>query len=78
MVRKLSMVLPALFVLVFAFCLVVSMHSPVGAAPSQCCRVCNVCDGVRFCGECPRINNICVCTLTVSYCVGPPKDCVID
>ena len=75
MVRKLSLVLPAIFVLVFAFCLVVSMQSSVVAGPPDCCHIVNNCDGVLFHGECPRIDGVCQCNLVVNYCDPPPQAC---
>ncbi|TFH57889.1 MAG: hypothetical protein E4G91_10190 [Candidatus Zixiibacteriota bacterium] len=77
MARRLSMLLPALFVLVFAFCLVVSMQTPAVAGPPACCQVVNVCDGYIIHGECPRIDGICKCYLVVSYCDGAPAPCPI-
>ncbi|MEW6412080.1 MAG: hypothetical protein AB1483_06340 [Candidatus Zixiibacteriota bacterium] len=78
MARKLSLVLPALFVLVFAFCLVVQMHSPAEAEP-LCCYVVNVCDGIVYQGCCPRIDKVCRCDVVVDYCPpGPPLECDID
>ena len=76
MIRRVSMFLPALFVLVFTFCLVVSMSAPVVADPPACCHVVNVCEDIVYHGECPRIDGICYCNLIVSYCDGPPAACI--
>ncbi|UCE25124.1 MAG: hypothetical protein JSU74_03490 [Candidatus Zixiibacteriota bacterium] len=83
MLRKMSVVLPLLFVFVLAFSLVVTMYSTATADPPEgCCWYYNPCQPGGYWGWGERVSEqpyVCQSTLwSRDHCGLPPGNCQIE